>query len=69
MTSQSDSDISGWYLKDNESEPQRVCTAIEGRSLSLRTLAGRELARWSLDELQTVSIPSLAETGRFEIAG
>ena len=26
-------------------------------------------ARWSLDELQNVSIPSLAETGRFEIAG
>jgi hypothetical protein len=59
MTYQSDPDISGWYVKDNESEPKRVQAAIEGNSLSLRTLTGREVARWSLDHLENVSIPVL----------
>jgi len=54
-----DPDISGWYLKDNESQPQRVRVAIEGRSLSLCTPAGSEIARWSLDQLENVSIPVL----------
>jgi len=57
MTQSSDLDISGWYLKDNESQPQPVRVAIEGRSLSLRTLIGAEVARWSLDQLENVSIP------------
>jgi hypothetical protein len=57
--STTDPDISGWYLKDNESQPQRIRVAIEGRSLSLRTLIGAEVARWSLDELENVSIPVL----------
>jgi hypothetical protein len=59
MTQQpaADSDISGWYLKDNESQPQRVRAAIEAGSLSMRTLTGAEIARWSLDQLENVSIP------------
>jgi hypothetical protein len=52
-----DPDISGWYLQDNESQPQRVRVAIEGRSISLCTLTGAEVARWSLDQLENVSIP------------
>lgn len=59
MTQPSDPDISGWYLKDNESERQRVRVAIEGRSLSLCTLTGSEIARWSLDQLENVSVPVL----------
>lgn len=57
--SATDPDISGWYLKDNESQPQRVRVAIENRSLSLCTLTGSEIARWSLDQLENVSIPVL----------
>lgn len=57
MTQPSDPDVSGRYLRDNESRPQRVRVIVEGRSLSLRTLTDRELARWSLDQLKNVSIP------------
>jgi hypothetical protein len=59
MTQPSDPDISGWYLKDNESERQRVRVAIEGRSMSVCTLTGSEIARWSLNQLENVSIPVL----------
>jgi hypothetical protein len=55
--SAADAEISGWYLQDNESQPQRVRVAIEGRSLSLCTQKGTEIARWSLDRLESVSIP------------
>ena len=55
--SANDPDISGWYLKDNESRPERVRVAIEDRSLSLCTITGAEIARWSLDQLENVSIP------------
>jgi hypothetical protein len=58
-----DPEISGWYLKDNESEPQRVRVAIEGRLLSLCTLTGSEIARWSVDQLENVSIPVWGGTG------
>jgi hypothetical protein len=47
MTQPSDPDISGWSLKDNESEPQRVRAAIEGGSLSLRTFTGSITALWN----------------------
>lgn len=56
MTQPSDPDVFGWYLKDNESERQRVRIAIEGRSLSLCALAGGEIARWSLDQLENRSV-------------
>lgn len=59
QSSAADPDISGWYLRDNESQPQRVRVAIEGRLLSLCTLTGSEIARWSLDQLENVSIPVL----------
>ncbi|MBA4097136.1 MAG: hypothetical protein C0484_10270 [Rhodospirillum sp.] len=55
--SATDSEISGWYLMDNESQPQRVRVALEDRSLSLCTLTGTEVARWSLDQLENLSIP------------
>jgi hypothetical protein len=47
MTQPSDPDISGWHLKDNESEPQRVRVAIEGGSLSLRTSMGSITTLWN----------------------
>jgi hypothetical protein len=59
QSSAADPDISGWYLRDNESQPQRVRVAIEGRLLSLCTLTGSEIARWSLDQLENVSVPVL----------
>jgi len=55
--SATDPDVSGWYLMDNESEPQRVRATIDGGSLSLRTFTDAEIARWSLDALENVSVP------------
>ena len=49
--------MQGWYRADNETERLRVRLSIEGGSLSLYSLAGALVAQWSLDYLETRTIP------------
>jgi len=53
----SDREMQGWYRAGSETEPLRVRLSLEHRALSLHSLAGALVARWSLARLENRRIP------------
>ena len=52
-----DREMQGWYRADSETEPLRVRLSLEDRALSLHSLAGALVVRWSLARLENRGIP------------
>ncbi len=57
VTESREREFQGWYRDDISSPQVRVRMAVEGRSLTIHTLAGALLARWSLEQLENRSVP------------